>query len=127
MFLSVCCLSIQLSTYRSILHPSVLLSVHCLKALYHYSQLKSSPPPNTTKNPKMVRKMTAFPVITRPQAPHWICWRKKIHPESVQNKSIVLCFSQGSPGTMHISQEKCILNILTIDVVRRHIYTNKYS
>lgn len=43
--------------------------------LYHCSQLNSSPPPKMTKKPRMVRKMTAFPVITRPQAPHWICKR----------------------------------------------------
>lgn len=41
--------------------------------LYHCSQLKSSLPPNTRKKPRMVRKMTLFPAITRPQAPHLIC------------------------------------------------------
>lgn len=53
--------------------PPTHLSVHFPKALYHCSQLQSSPPPNTTKKPKMVRKITAFPVITNPQAPHSIC------------------------------------------------------
>lgn len=39
---------------------------------YHCSQLKSSPPPNIRKKPRIVRKMTQLPAITRPQAPHRI-------------------------------------------------------
>lgn len=69
------CSTIYLPIHPSIC-PSLFPSAHCLQALYHCSQLKSSPPPNTTKKPKMVRKMTAFPVMTRPQAPHLICRRK---------------------------------------------------
>lgn len=74
---SVCRLSIHLFTYPSIhsILSNSFPSVHSPQVLYHCSQLKSSPPPKTTKKPKMVRKMTAFPVITRPQAPHWICAR----------------------------------------------------
>lgn len=71
-------------------HPSIYLSIYpsfCLQALYHCSQLKSSPPPNTTKKPRMVRKMTAFPVITRPQAPHRICSKKNSPTETSNNNN----------------------------------------
>uniref|UniRef100_A0A2D4IHL6 Uncharacterized protein n=1 Tax=Micrurus lemniscatus lemniscatus TaxID=129467 RepID=A0A2D4IHL6_MICLE len=43
-----------------------------LSKFYHCSQVKSSPLPNRTKKPKTVRKITAFPASTRPQAPHLI-------------------------------------------------------
>lgn len=68
--------TIHLPTY-----PIIHQSDHRPEGLYHCSQLKSSPPPNTTKKPRIVRKMTAFPVMTRPQAPHWI-W-KRTNIESV--------------------------------------------
>lgn len=40
--------------------------------LYHCCQLKSSWFPNTRKKPKMVEKMTVFPVRTSAHAPHAI-------------------------------------------------------
>lgn len=62
----------------SSLYPPTHTSVGALFTLYHCSQLNSSPPPKMTKKPRMVKKMTAFPVITRPQAPHRICKRSRL-------------------------------------------------
>ena len=58
---------------------------------YHCSQLKSSPLPNTRKKPKIVRKMTALPASTRPQAPHLIWNARKWN-----NQSSSLTFVQAS-------------------------------
>ena len=106
--------TIHLPTHPSI-HPSVCLStVHCPQALYHCSQLKSSPPPNTTKKPRMVRKMTAFPVITRPQAPHWICRR-----EVFTLSQVLYWFSQLAQSASLKIQWKT--NTLTIDTVQASV------
>lgn len=62
---------------------------------YHCSQLKSSPLPNTRKKPKIVRKMTALPASTRPQAPHLIWNARKWNNQSSSYKTgtgqLIIC------------------------------------
>lgn len=43
----------------------------------------------------MVRKMTAFPVITKPQAPHWICRQKKVKCPLFRNCFYLYTFRTG--------------------------------
>ncbi len=94
-------------------YNSIIMTLHRGKRvlLYHCCQLKSSLEPNTRKKPRIVVKITMFPVRTRAQAPQAICGHQLFsQPSGNQSDRFMLkntTWHQISPALLGTLSEMC--------------------